>query len=111
MPLAANDAMFLLVGVSIVLPLGARLAGDAPLAERLDAVPRLTFGAVCLAVAFLPEQIFGRGWDRSGTASVLAVRVVFSAMGSYLLAAALLRWRRARQDKGAAGSGGAPRTK
>ncbi len=99
--LSSEAAIFFATGVSIVLPLGARLAGNAALARRLDLLPRFTFGVVCVVMAFLPQLIFryAKGpVEGPGAGPVFLARVLFSGMGSFLLARGILELRRRRRE-------------
>jgi hypothetical protein len=80
------------VGVSVLLPLGARLAGNRRLASRLDLLPRFSFGAVCLLMALLPGSNFSYTDDLGhilGPAAQSTSRILFGGLGIYLFASAI----------------------
>lgn len=84
--------IFAVVGVSVLLPLGARFAGNHRLASRLDLLPRFSFGIVCLALALLPHSTFSYTDDLDrvmGPAAQSTSRILFGALGIYLLAGAV----------------------
>ncbi|HEY2038674.1 MAG TPA: hypothetical protein VGG95_03360 [Edaphobacter sp.] len=84
--------VFSVVGVSVLLPLGARFAGNRRLANRLDLLPRFCFGMVCLALALLPDSTFSYADDlgrEMGPAAQSSSRILFGALGIYLLAGAV----------------------
>ena len=90
-----GEAVFLLAGISIALPLGMRVAGHAVLARRLDVVPRIVFGLIALAVGGLPASSFHWAnpvrWEDTGTAPAWLGRTIFCALGIFLVATAMRR--------------------
>ncbi len=89
--------IFLAAGISVVLPLGARIAGNLPLARRLDLVPLFTFAAISLAFALAPDVQFSNLdlLDReTGPASPLVGRIVAAVFGLLLIAVGISRIRR-----------------
>lgn len=84
--------IFLVVGVSVLLPLGARFAGNRRLANRLDLLPRFSFGAICLALALHPDSTFSYTDEIGnvmGPAAQSTSRVIFGILGVYLFASAI----------------------
>jgi hypothetical protein len=77
------------VGVSVLLPLGARIAGNPRLARRLDPVPRFVFGGICFLLAFSRESSFfyADAMHRiTGPADEPSSRFIFGALGLFLFA-------------------------
>lgn len=80
------------VGISVLLPLGARVAGNHRLARRLDLLPRFSFGTVCLMLALLPDSTFSYTDEIGyvmGPAAQSTSRVIFGCLGVYLLGSAI----------------------
>jgi hypothetical protein len=79
--------LFFAVGITVLLPLGARIAGNQYLARRLDLLPRFSFGTVCLAIALQRDARFF--WTDQmhrivGPAPEASGRVFFGAIGLFL---------------------------
>lgn len=84
--------IFLVVGASVLLPLGARIAGNHHLARRLDLLPRFSFGVICLALALHPDSTFSYTDEIGnvmGPAAQSTSRIIFGALGLYLLGGAI----------------------
>lgn len=53
--------VYWIIGLTVLLPLGARIAGNDRLARRLDLLPRFVFGLALLVIAFRPASTFRIG--------------------------------------------------
>ncbi|WP_260703008.1 hypothetical protein [Edaphobacter flagellatus] len=87
-------AILFLAGLSLALPHIAQASGHAKLASRLEAAPRLFFGAIALALACTPHPFFRFTDDvgnDGGAAPLWLGRIVFGALGLYLLITAIRR--------------------
>ncbi len=89
MKLDAGDILYFAAGLSVLLPLGARFAGNHHLARRLDLIPRFFFGTVSLMLALLPGVTFFNTdalHRRLGEADPVSSRILFGALGLFLFA-------------------------
>lgn len=88
-----SDLLFLALGGTVLLPLGARLAGNKRLAKRLDLLPRFSFGLLCAAMAVLPGVTFFIGDPTTdqpvAPASELGGRIVSGLFALWLIGGGL----------------------
>ncbi len=88
-----GDVAYMLVGASVLLPLGARIGGNGQLAKRLDILPRISFGLVSLIFSLLPDSTFQQGFHRvSGSMKPLSgyiARPIFIVVGLFLIGTAI----------------------